>query len=65
MIRIHHCTKYAALRVEEILITTETVDYSMNPGARQYRPPRTARMIQAAIPDNDRGDESNGKLKRR
>ena len=64
VVRIHRTT-YAALRVERICVSTESVDYDMKPDTPPYRPAEDSRWPQADKEPSDRSDLPVGMIERR
>ena len=64
MVRIHRTT-YAALRVERICVSTESVDYDMKTDTPPYRPAEDSRWPQADKEPFDRSDQPVGMIERR
>lgn len=64
VVRIHRTT-YAALRVERICVSTESVNYDMKPDTPPYRPAEDSRWPQADKEPFDRSDQPVGMIERR
>lgn len=60
-----HRTTYAALRVERICVSTESVAYDMKPDTPSYRPAEDSRWPQADKEPFDRSDQPVGMIERR